>query len=384
MRIGKIFGIDITINVSWLFVFALMAWSLGSSVGPLRAVGLSMSARITLGIVMALLFFASVLAHELAHSLVARARGVPIAGITLFIFGGVSSFEGEPSTAPAEAWISGVGPLTSLVLGGVFYALALAFGLSRVAYSGVPVASDGAVHDPQLALAVAFGYLAAANVALAIFNILPAFPLDGGRVFHAVAWRVTGDRLRATRIAVVVGRVIASIFIIYGIIVTLVFGLGGGLWLTFIGWFLIQAGNAEQLQAEVTTALRGHPVSDLAAEPVMRLPADETADAALRTMLGAQAHALPVFVGDRFIGIVAMSDFAKVGPDGLPATYVTAIMTRAEDLTSVSPTTEATEALKALARSGHQQLPVIGPGGDLLGFVTRDAIVRWVAAAGAR
>ena len=167
MRVGKIFGIDIIVNLSWIFIFAFVAWAL-VDVGPFRLINVTPFQRITLGIITAVCFFASVLIHELAHSLVARKRGIPISRITLFIFGGVSSLESEPASAPVEAWIAFVGPLTSLLLGVLFY------GASQLAGPHTPVGT-------------AAGYLGVANLWLGVFNLLPAYPLDGGRVLHALA-----------------------------------------------------------------------------------------------------------------------------------------------------------------------------------------------------
>ena len=360
MRIGRIFGIEITVHVTWLFIFALVTWSLSSDLGPFRHLELSDAERITLAIFTALLFFASVLIHELAHSLVARSRGIGVRGITLFIFGGVSQFDDEARTAPVAAWVSGVGPLTSLALAGVF------FGLTRIFDFGTP-------------LGMSFGYLAFANLLLAIFNFVPAYPLDGGRVLQALVWRATGDPYRATRTAVVVGRVFAWLMIAIGITQTLMGGVTGGLWLTFIGWFLLQAGAAEGMQAELREALGGHTVGELATEG-RPIAADVTVEVALQTMLRTGARALPVMLGDTLLGIVSLDDIGKIPPEELNRTYVTAIMTRAADLTTVSPETPAIEAMQILAKSGSEQLPVIARDGRLLGFITQESVLRWVAA----
>lgn len=340
-------------------MFALVAWSLSSDLGPLGHLEVSDAQRIVLAIFTALLFFTSVLIHELAHSLVARSRGIPVRGIMLFIFGGVSQFEEEAHDAPVAAWIAAVGPLASLVLGALFYGLTVAFGY------GTP-------------LGTAFGYLSFANVALAVFNIVPAYPLDGGRVLQALVWKATGDRYRATRAAVIVGRVFAWLMIAAGIAQTLAGSLGG-LWITFIGWFLLQAGNAEGVQAELQQALGGHTVGELvtAGTPVA---ADVTADAALQTMLRTGMRALPVMLGDSLLGIVSLEDIGKVAPDDLPRTYVTAIMSRESDLTTVPPEMPAVEAMQILAKGGRDQLPVVAAGGRLMGFITQESILRWVAA----
>jgi len=360
MRLGRIFGIEITVHVTWLFVFALVAWSLSSGLGPFVQLHVSEPERITLAVFTSLLFFLSVLIHELAHSLLARSQGIGVKGITLFIFGGVSQFDAEARTAPIAGWVSAIGPLTSLGLAAVF------FGLSRVSGYGTPFAT-------------AFGYVSFANLLLAIFNLVPAYPLDGGRVLQALVWRVTGDHYRATRSAIVVGRIFAWLMIALGIAQTLLGGVTGGLWLTFIGWFLLQAGAAEGLQEEVKQVLGGHSVGELATQGTP-ISADTMADVALQTMLRTGNRALPVMLGESLLGIVALDDIGKVPPEELSRTYVTAIMTRETDLEPVAPETPATEALQLLARSGHDQLPVVGRNGQLVGFITQESILRWVAA----
>lgn len=358
MRIGKIFGIDIVINLSWLFIFAFVAWSL-AEVGPFRLVNVTPLERMALGIITALLFFASVLAHELAHSLVARRRGIPIKQITLFIFGGVSSLEGEPTTAPVEAWIAFVGPLTSIVIGVLFFVVSSLFG-------------------PRTPIGASTGYLAFANVVLGIFNLLPAYPLDGGRVLHALVWRWTQSRLRATQIAAMVGRIMAIFFVGYGIFETLYSGGGSfsGLWLVFIGWFLLQAGGAEQMQAELQSALQGLTASDIAVPPPEPVPADATADVALQIMMRSGNRALPVVLGDQLLGILTMSDFVKLTDRGPADVYVTSLMTRAADLKSAKPTTSAIDVLQMLSKAGVAQIPVIDDDGTLIGFVTRESILK--------
>lgn len=358
MRIGRIFGIDIVVSLSWLFIFAFVAWAL-ADVGPFQSISLTQPARIGLGIITALCFFASVLIHELAHSLVARRRGIPIKQITLFMFGGVSNLEGEPTTAPVEAWIAFVGPLTSIVLGVFFLGISLLIGSTN-------------------ALGLAAQYLAWANVLLGIFNLLPAFPLDGGRVLHALVWRVTKSRYRATQIAATIGKVVAWMFVAYGAFVALSDAKAAfsGLWLVFIGWFLLQAGGAERMHAELVHALAGLTAKDLAEPPPQALPADATADVALQLMMKTGHRAFPVMLGDQLLGILSMSDFAKLGDRAPSQAYVTSLMTRTEDLKRVSPSTDANEVLRLLSSTGLGQIPVMDDTGTLYGFVTRENVLR--------
>ena len=371
MRVGRLFGIDVFINVSWLFVFALVAWSLASDVGPLRAVDIPPLPRACLGVVTALLFFMSVLIHELAHSLLARSRGVKIRGITLFIFGGVSMLESEAETAPAEAWISLIGPLASFALFIIFTALT---GLLAVAQPQ-PLQS----HDWRTAMAVASSYLACANLLLATFNLLPAYPLDGGRILHALIWRFGGSRRRATAITIAVGRIIAACIVLLGIASTLFEreALGGGLWLTFIGWFLFQAGETEGAVARLGEALRGHVAAELAAPPACAISADTTAEEALQKLLHQQVHAAPIFLGERLIGMVTLQELVRV-PEPT-RTYVTAVMTPASEIAVIRASADAGEVTRALTRGGTTLLPVEDDNGELLGFITREGVVAWMS-----
>jgi Zn-dependent protease/predicted transcriptional regulator len=363
MKVGSLFGIAITVNVSWIFIFALVTWGLANPMGPLHLEGVGTAERIALGLSAALLFFASVLVHELAHSLLARRRGIAVKGITLFIFGGVSQFDGEAQDAPGEAWISGIGPLTSLLLGGLFYGASLAVGGS-------------ATHTGAM-----FAYLGIANVLLAIFNILPAYPLDGGRVMHALVWKFSGNKALATRVTVLVGRVLAALMIGYGVVESLAFGNFGGLWLTFVGGFLLQAGSSEQSGLAVKEALQDHRAGELAAPPEFRLAADASAARARGAMRAMGVRALPVFVGEHFVGIVTSAELNALSEDDLAGTYVTAVMTREPDVPRIAAAAPANDAVATLASSGGDALAVTGDGGDVLGLFTRESVVRWLAGA---
>jgi len=360
MRIGRVFGIEIIINSSWLFIFALVVWALASGFVPFQTAGLSPVAKGALAVLTALLFFGSVLAHELAHSVVARSRGIPVSAITLFIFGGVSRLEGEPQNAPGEAWIAFVGPLTSLLLSVLFWIISLAVG-------------------PRTPIGAGFAYLAAANLMLAIFNLLPAAPLDGGRVLHAMVWRWTGNRLYATQIAGLVGRLFAWVIIVFGILTTLTTGLGGGLWLIFIGWYLLQAGAAETMGAEVNQALRGLRAADLMVPPAATIPADATAEHAFEEVIRFGGRALPVVLGDRLLGLVSMRDVERLGETPRDGAYVTSIMTKLDSLERAAPNDDALAVVRRLAVGGYHQVPVVDDSDRLLGLVTRESVLRHIA-----
>ena len=361
MRIASVFGIEINVSLSWIFVFAFVTWALADPTGPLHRTELGTSGRVVLGLIGSLLFFGSVLVHELAHSLLARARGIRVRGITLFIFGGVSMFEDEVNDAPGEAWISGIGPLTSLVLGAVFFGCAQAVGSSSP-------------------FGVLFGYLSYVNVALAIFNFLPAYPLDGGRVLHSAIWRISGSRERATAITVGTGRVLAGAIIAFGIFETLAYNVGAGLWMTFIGWYLLQAGGAEQTRIAISRAMQGHAAGDLAIAPELAVPANARGNEAIAAFQRTGLRALPVVLGNRVLGIVSYDTLSHLPETELEQSYVTALMTQVEELDEVSTSTSADDAIQHLSLNKAHAVALTNPQGVAVGVVTPESVMRWLGA----
>ncbi len=361
MRVARIFGIDIYIDPSWFLIFVLVAWLLSSDVGPLRSAGLSSGERVALGILTTLLFFASVLAHELAHSVTARMRGLPVSRITLFIFGGVSQIGGDFESATGEGWIAFVGPLTSLVISALFYFVAQALG----------------THS---ATGLAAGYLSWANGVLAIFNLVPAYPLDGGKVLHSLIWRASGDRRRATRVAVAIGQTIALFMIVLGILMSFTVSFFNGLWIALIGWFLYQAGRAEAYQSELGMTLGGQTASAVATAPPPPLSPDISARAATEVLLRSGQRAAAVVADGRLLGIVTLTDLARAHASS-PDAPVSSLMTPVEKIKSVLPESDSMQALGVLAQSGYHQLPVIDKTGTLVGFITREGLLQRLALA---
>lgn len=246
-RAGRLFGIEIRIDTSWVVVAALVVYSLHVRFAE-RFFGLTTLAAVLLALTFGLLFFGSVLAHELGHALVARRRGIEVHGITLFLFGGATHAKVDSRRPQDELVVSVVGPLTSLVLGGLFLFLARALG-----GADAPVAWG-------------FGYLGMVNIALAIFNMIPGFPLDGGRVLRALVWSATGSLARATRIASIGGQVVGYLLVAAGAFALTRDDPTGAIWLAMIGWFLVQAARMPE---ETRTPIDAHPVED---------PADVTGD----------------------------------------------------------------------------------------------------------
>src|ERR1700680_1905471 len=220
-RIGKIAGIDIDINVSWIIILVLLTVSLATGWFPQLYPGWSSATYWLVGLISALLLFVSVLLHELAHSLVARRRGLPVKNITLFIFGGVSNIEQEPKSAGIEFQMAVVGPLTSLLIGAVCYLLQLPLRGTNSPLQGI------------------LFYLAVTNILLGIFNLIPGFPLDGGRVLRSIVWKISGSMRRATRVATITGQIIGYLFILLGIWLFFTSNILDGIWLGFIGWFML-------------------------------------------------------------------------------------------------------------------------------------------------
>src|SRR5262249_18783283 len=249
IHLGRIAGISIDINYSWLIILVLLTFSLATTWFPQSITGASALTYWILGLIAALLLFASVLAHELAHSFVARARGLSVKSITLFIFGGVSNIEQEPQDPGVEFQVAFVGPLTSLVIGAVAWVLALA---------------TRGVSAPATAV---LGYLGISNLLLGAFNLIPGFPLDGGRVLRSILWGITHNMRTATEWASRVGQIVAFLFIFFGILEFFGGNVLGGIWIGFTGWFLLSAAQTANQQVMLETMLRGVTVGDLMSPP---------------------------------------------------------------------------------------------------------------------
>jgi Zn-dependent protease/predicted transcriptional regulator len=378
--IGRIFGINIRIDWSWLFIFFLVTWNLSavfaqahSGWGPTLIWGMA--------IVAAILFFASVLAHELAHSLVARARGIPVRSITLFLFGGVSDIQREPSSPGVEFVMAIVGPLTSIVLGGLLAWLAGASAGPLRDTMTNPTATIARL-SPLTTLLL---WLGSINVILGIFNLTPGFPLDGGRVLRSILWAATSNLRRATRWASWTGQAIAWLMIIGGISMAFgaqipFFGTGliSGLWLAFIGWFLNSASVQSYQQVVVHDILEGVPV-----ERMMRTdPPTCSPDCSVNRLvhehiMGTDDQTFPVLDDGRLVGIVTLEDVRKVSRHAWDTTTVSEIMTPADQLTVVTSDEDAAEALNKLAQRDVRQLPVLRDG-QLVGLLRRRDIIKWL------
>ncbi len=304
IRLGKLFGIEIGVNGSLVFIFALIAWTLADSLLPSDVPGQSPVLYWVAGLLGAAAFYACLLAHEISHAVVARSKGVKVSGITLWLFGGVARLEGEPTRAGDEALITAVGPLTSLVVA------AIAFGLAAAA---------GAAAAPPL-LTDVLRWLSGLNLALAIFNLVPAFPLDGGRLLSSILWWRTGSRRRGVHLAVRVGRVIAGLMIAAGVVEVFTGATLNGIWIAFIGWFLLSAGSAEESSSDARAALRSIPVSAAMSSPVVTVPDWLMVDQFLASAAG--NHRFTTYplhgVEGELTGLVRLPELIKVPPGERP------------------------------------------------------------------
>ena len=313
LSLGRIAGIHVGLNWSLLVIGALIAWSLATGILPAAAPGYTSSAYWTAGVVSAFVYLASLLAHELAHSVVAVRRGVRVEGITLWLFGGVSRFSSESSSPGAQALITFVGPLTSLLLGVVFFLLSVAVG-------------GGASAGLVPATLAWLGYI---NILLGVFNLLPAFPLDGGRILQSVIWLRTGDRLRATNIAARIGMAFAFLLIAYGLVTFFAAGgLFGGVWSVFLGWFLLSAARSEEAGGLIRQALAGTTVAEVMTPSPVQAPDDISVEDALHGYVLVSRHStFPTHdAAGRLSGLLTLTALKNVAPGSRPTTLIRQII----------------------------------------------------------
>jgi Zn-dependent protease/predicted transcriptional regulator len=382
LRIGKVFGISINIDWSWFLIMLLITWNLATAFGqshPSWALGLRWSTALAA----ALLFFVSVLAHELAHSLMARAQGMSVRNITLFLFGGVSNIQRHPPSPSAEFLLTIVGPITSLMLGVIFILLS-GFGLSGAAL-GTAINNPNEVIAQLSPLTTLLLWLGPINILLGVFNLIPGFPLDGGRIVRSIFWAITHNLRRATRWASWLGQAIAWIMITLGISMLFGFqvpffgtGLANGLWLAFIGWFLNSASARSYQQIVVQDILEEVPVARLMrSDPPTVSPACSITDLVYEHVMGTDDHAFPVMDDGRLVGLVTLDDMRQVSRDKWNTTIVREIMTPAGQLIATEPEEDAAQVLNKLRQRDVRQLPVLRKG-NLAGWVRRRDIMRWL------
>jgi Zn-dependent protease len=374
-RVFRIFGIDIIVDWSWIIIFILLTWSLGTGVFPLWHPNWSEALTWSTAVAAVLLFFGCLLLHELAHSLIAKRRRIPVHRIVLFLFGGVSNIEREPSSPGTEFVMAVVGPLTSFVLGVIFSTLGVlrAGGYDQATVSGL---------GPYSTLLLWLGPI---NILIAIFNLIPAFPLDGGRVLRSILWAITRSLRKATLWATGVGQVIGWLFIFYG--AALVFGIkvplvrGGfisGLWLALIGWFLYDAASKSGQLVNIDEMLKDVPVSRLMRSGAHTVSPDTPVSSVVHEWIsGTDDRTLLVMDGDRPIGIVSPKNLGRLPRNRWESSTVSAVMTPADRLALADPQESASDALKDLIGKDLRQMPVIQDG-HLVGMIRLSDMMEWV------
>jgi Zn-dependent protease/predicted transcriptional regulator len=360
IQIGRIYGIPIFLHTSWFIIFGLIAFWFYSDFDALH-LNLPPSRLWGLGIMTSLLFCASLVFHEVAHSLVAKHYKIPVVSITLYVFGGVSRFTRDPATALQEFNVAAAGPASSLLLAGGFDLLYRQAGSNMV-------------------LSTLAGSLAWINFILALFNLIPGFPLDGGRVFRAIAWGITKDSARATRITARCGQVVAFTMIAGGVLEA-VYGYKGqsdpiqGIWLAIIGWFILSAAKQSQAQSEARGALEGLRVADIMTPELHTVGREISLEDYAREMVRTGRRAHLVVAGDQLVGQVTAEALNTVPQQDWDVTSVQAVMLPKNKLHWAAPEEPALSLLDRMRTIGMQQMPVIA-GGSVVGIVTRDSILR--------
>jgi len=360
LSVGRVFGIELKIDYSWFIIFALMAWSLAGYYFPQTHPGWPTGSYWGMGVITALLFFTSVVAHELAHSFVSQAYGVPVRDITLFIFGGAAQITEEPKSARAEFLMALAGPATSLVIAGLFGLLWL-----------VSLSINPLLHALTR-------WLALINVGLAFFNLIPGFPLDGGRVFRAIVWAVTGNLRRATQIATGLGRVVAYGFIFWGIWQIFGGNWANGLWIGFIGWFLENAATASYRRVALQEMLAGHTAREVMMTDCPRIPRGLPLDVLVdQVVLPSGRRCFPVVQGDQVRGLLTLHRIKKVPRERWATTQVDEVMIPLADLKTVRPDDELTVIFERMTAEDVNQFLVM-ENGRLLGMVARDNVLAFL------
>ncbi len=356
-RLFRIAGIDIGIHFTWIFIFIFFSWTLAEGYFPLQYPGWSTAVYWLMGIIAALMIFVSVLIHELAHSLVARRKGIPVNNITLFILGGVSNLEDEPRQPSAEFAMAIVGPLTSFVLALIF------FGLSYIPQSS---GSPGAAM---------LSYLALINLFLGAFNLLPGFPLDGGRVLRSIIWGSTGNLVKATNIASIVGQIFGWTLIGIGLFIIIWYGtLFTGLWLAFIGWFLNSSADSSRKEVALRERLSLVKVSEVVHPNPETISPQLSIDEMVRNVFNMRhGRAVPVCKDTQLVGIVTITDVKKVPQEKWAVTPVEQIMSR-EPLYTVSPDDNVNTAMKLLIKHDINQV-LVKREGQCAGLLSRADII---------
>ena len=354
IKLFNLFGFKVSIDLSWLVIAVLVSWSLAAGLFPYLYKNLTPQTYWVMGVIGALGLFMSVIFHEFCHSLVARRLGLPMKGITLFIFGGVAEMGEEPPSAKVEFWMAIAGPLSSLVLAGVFY---LIYGQGRAA--GWPLPVNGVIR-----------YLAYINVLLAVFNLLPAFPLDGGRVLRSILWGAWKDLRRATRVSAVIGSAFGFGLIALGILQLITGNFIAGLWWFLIGLFIRNAAQMSYQQLLVRNALAGEPVRRFMNPHPVTAPSTITVEQLVEDYVYKYHYKMfPVLDDGRLLGCITTRQIKEVPREKWGQETIGELASQGTHENTISPGTDAVKALAQMHQTGNSRLLVV-EGTKLVGILT--------------
>ena len=360
IRIGRFFGFEISVHWSWIFIFFLVTGTFAEGILKDAFPEWTGGQRWSVAALIAIFFFFSILLHEVTHSVVARRYGLPVSSITLFVFGGVSNPTKEPANPRQEFQIAIVGPLTSIAIGGAL--IAGYFGLRGVEKGAAQVLLN----------------LGEINFAIGIFNLVPGFPLDGGRVLRSIIWARKGEMLAATKLASRIGQVVANLIMGAGVLIFLTIDLVGGLWLFLIGNFLRGSSSASYEQLFIETVLKGVPARVVAREDYVPLSPEMTISQLVEEhVLAGHGRAFPVMAGEELLGLITLTDTRAVPRDDWPTTTVYRAMTPASRLKTVSVNDELSQVLMIMATNDINQVPMMD-GRLLKGMIHRGDVVRYI------
>lgn len=377
IRLGRIAGIEIVADWSLLIIFALVLFDL--AIGVLPSWHPRWSPAMTWGVATAaaVLFFGSILLHELSHAIVGRLMGMEVRRITLFLFGGMAHLEDEPPSPKAELLMAGVGPLVSLSIGFLAIVLGVAFASGSIQLDD-PVGTLARMGPvPTLLL-----WLGPINVILGVFNMVPGFPLDGGRVLRALIWWITKDMTKATRVAALSGQAFAALLMGFGALSLFDGSAGQGIWLLLIGWFLWRAARAAYVEAAVFASLGDTTVKDIMRRRLSPVAADLPLSVLVSDyLMRDDQRTYPVVrpIDGTIVGIVTIDEVRRVPRGEWAQTSVAHVMTPVSALEPLPEDAPATEALQRLGRKNVDQLPVVDRTGAILGWIRRQDILRWLS-----
>lgn len=364
VRVGKIINIPIEIDLSWLVIFALIAFSLSEGYFPVKNPGISVMSRWIMGVTASLLIFASILLHELSHSFVAQKNNISIKKITLFIFGGIAHITREPDNPKTELKIAIAGPLASFIIAFIFSLAALLFSVLSPYHNKL--------------IFEFFAYLFIMNIILAVFNLIPAFPLDGGRILRAIIWMSTNNMEKATRTASYIGQAFAFFLMFFGIMQVFSGKLVGGLWMIFIGWLLNNAAMSSWQQVMLRYTIGARKVKDIMTTDIIKVTRDVSIEHLIENYFLHYKHiVMPVVSGDEAVGIITLHAAKAVPKEDRANTPVSAVMKPIDEHLYLSPDTKVVEALNKMQAEEAGRLLVVEDK-KLVGILSKSDILKFI------